>query len=149
MQPFPHHYTATASAHAEGDVILESGALPPLVTAPPAEFDGPGNRWSPETLLVAAVANCFVLTFRSMATFSKLKWTALSCQASGTLDRLERRTSFTAFAVRASLRVPEDVDEEQAQRVLARAEDACLITNSLKAPVHFEADVRHLGAAAA
>jgi len=57
MHPYPHLYTVQASASPEGDVPLACAGLPTLTTAPPAEFDGPGDRWSPETLLVGAVAD--------------------------------------------------------------------------------------------
>jgi hypothetical protein len=33
----------------------------------PREFDGRGNQWSPESLLAAALADCFVLSFRAVA----------------------------------------------------------------------------------
>lgn len=141
MQDFPHHYTAAARADAEGGVSLESRGLPALETAPPAEFGGPGDRWSPETLLVASIADCFVLTFRAVARASKLDWLSLRCEVEGTLDRVERVTQFTAFTVRATLRVPEGTDEEKAKRLLARSEQSCLITNSLKAASHLEAKV--------
>jgi len=133
MQDFPHRYAVAAQADAEGLVNLESARLPTLVSAPPSEFGGPGDRWSPETLLVAAVADCFILTFRAIARASKLAWVSLNCEVEGTLDRVERVTQFTEFRVRASLRVPPGTDEARAQRLLARAEQGCLITNSLKA----------------
>ena len=56
MQDFPHRYAVTTLAHPEGDVALESEGLPRLATAPPAAFGGPGDRWSPETLLMGALA---------------------------------------------------------------------------------------------
>jgi organic hydroperoxide reductase OsmC/OhrA len=59
MTDFPHYYRASSAAVPDGDVILKSDGLPTLTSAPPKEFDGPGNRWSPETLLVAAVGDCF------------------------------------------------------------------------------------------
>ena len=62
MQAFPHHYAVVATADMHSDVALEGKGLPPIASAPPTEFGGPGDRWSPETLLVAAVADCFVLT---------------------------------------------------------------------------------------
>jgi organic hydroperoxide reductase OsmC/OhrA len=74
MQAFPHRYAVATSAEPAGDVVLRSDGLEPLPTAAPAEFGGPGNRWSPETMLVGAVANCFVLTFRAIASASKLQW---------------------------------------------------------------------------
>ena len=146
MQEFPHRYSVAALASVEGDVLLEGDRLPSLASAPPAEFGGPGDRWSPETLLVAAIADCFVLTFRAIAGASKLPWTSLRCDVEGTLDRVERVIQFTGFLVRASLRVPAGTNEEQARRLLARAEQSCLITNSLKGTSHLEAEVE-VGAA--
>lgn len=141
MQPFPHHYSVVAKAAAEGDVAIESDRLPPIASAPPAEFGGPGDRWSPETMLVAAVADCFVLTFRAIASFSKLPWTSLACDVVGTVDRVERVTQFTRIEVRARLRVPAGAKEDQALRLLTKAEESCLVTNSLKVKPHMEAVV--------
>lgn len=141
MRDFPHHYGIMASARPDGDVALDGDRLPRLTSAPPVEFDGPGDRWSPETLMVAAVADCFVLTFRAIARVSRLPWVALTCDAAGTLDRVERVTQFTGFSVHASLEIPDGANEDQARRLLARAEQTCLITNSVKAGCRFTTDV--------
>jgi organic hydroperoxide reductase OsmC/OhrA len=138
---FPHRYSAVAVAGAEGDVALEGERLPPLASAPPAQFDGPGDRWSPETLLVAAVADCYVLTFRAIARASKLPWLALRCDVEGILDRVDRVTQFTEFTTRASLRLPFGADDRRAARLLAKAEETCLITNSLKGAHHLEIEI--------
>jgi organic hydroperoxide reductase OsmC/OhrA len=58
-----------------------------------------GGQWSPETLLVAAAVDCFVLTFRAIAAASKLPWERLSCNGEGTLDRVDGVTRFTALAL--------------------------------------------------
>jgi len=141
MQDLPHHYHVNASAEAEGNIALKAEDLPQLVTAPPAEFGGPGDQWSPETLLVGAVADCFILTFRAIARASKLEWTNLECSAEGVLDRVERVTRFTAFTVRATLTVPAGSDPDKARRLLEKAEASCLITRSLLAETHLEAEV--------
>jgi uncharacterized OsmC-like protein len=138
MKTFPHEYLATAVGAPEGDLELRGDRLPLLHSAPPAEFDGPGDRWSPETLLVAAVADCFVLTFRSIARASELAWSSLRCEVSGTLDRVERAPQFTRFRVRVGLVVPPGVSEELARRAAEKAERGCLITNSLKATSQLE-----------
>ena len=141
MQKYPHHYAVTATAPAEDDVTLESDRLPDLRSAPPAEFGGPGDRWSPETLLTAAVADCLILTFRAIARANDLAWVSLSCEAEGVLDRVDRVTHFTDFTMQAVLRIPPETDEEQARALLERAERVCLITNSLKSDVHLEVTV--------
>ena len=72
MQEFPHHYVATATARPGHNVDVGSPGLVSIPSAGPAEFGGPGDLWSPETLLVAAVADCFVLSFRAIARKAKL-----------------------------------------------------------------------------
>lgn len=141
MQEFPHLYTVTAAAGAEGDVVVEGAALPPIMSASPPQFGGPTGRWSPETLLVAAVADCFILSFRAIAKATKLPWDAIECAVSGTLDRIDKVTQFTEFHVRATLRVPPGTDEAKARAAMERAEQICLITNSLKGKAHLEASV--------
>ena len=136
MHAFPHHYTVTAHGAVDGDIALTADRLPLLASASPAEFDGPGNRWSPETLLVAAVGDCLILTFRAVALASKLEWVSLQCDVTGTLDRVDKATRFVGFEVRARLQVPEGVDADLARRALEKAERNCLISNSLSAAVH-------------
>ncbi len=67
MQLYPHRYIATASGRAVGSVTVSGSALPAIETASPPEFGGPKGVWSPEILLTAAVADCFILTFRGVA----------------------------------------------------------------------------------
>lgn len=147
MHPFPHQYHVVADAAVDGDVELTASRVPSLRSASPAEFDGPGDRWSPETFLVGALADCFVLTFRAVARASKLEWTSLECDVIGTLDRIERITQFTTFEICAHLQVPPGTDIELARRVLDKAEHNCLISNSVKAAVHLEPEVTFAGEA--
>jgi len=144
MQAFPHHYDVTAIGAPDGDVQLGSDDIPALATATPPEFDGPGGRWSPEALLVGAVADCFILTFRGIARASKLTWTSLECDATGTLDRQDGATRFTHVHLHASLTVPPGVDGDLATRLLQKAEDRCLVSRSLNATVHLESTVTEL-----
>jgi organic hydroperoxide reductase OsmC/OhrA len=141
MHPYPHLYTVQASASPEGDVPLACAGLPTLATAPPAEFDGPGDRWSPETLLVGAVADCFLLSFRGVARANKFAWDILECSVVGTLEKVEGKTKFTRMLVRATLQVPAGTDAAKAKQLLERAEHVCLISNSLVAERSIEPTV--------
>jgi len=138
MQNLPHIYRVVADAELDRDVILSGDGLDPLPSAPPAEFGGPGDKWSPETLLVASVADCFILSFRAIARASKFSWTSLKCEVEGILERNEGVTKFTKFKVRATLSMPQDAKEERANRLLEKAEESCLITNSLTGATHLE-----------
>jgi uncharacterized OsmC-like protein len=54
---------------------------------------------------------------------------------------VDRVTQFTGFVIRARLRLTDSAHEEQARRVLARAEETCLITQSFKGATRLEAVV--------
>ena len=127
-----------------GDVTVSSARLPDLTVAPPQEFDGPGDRWSPETLLCAAVANCFILTFRALARTAKLEWTALRCRTEAVLENVGGVSQFTRFVTHATLKLPAGGDSVKARSLLQRAEERCLVTNSLKGERHLDATVETL-----
>jgi len=141
MQGFPHQYVVSASTEQEANIQHASQGLPALETAPPVEFGGPGDRWSPETLLVASVADCFILTFRAIARASKFDWTSIECTVDGTLERVDKVTQFTGFAIKATLTVPAGADNARANLLMEKAEKGCLITNSLRADSHLDATV--------
>jgi organic hydroperoxide reductase OsmC/OhrA len=144
MHPYPHVYDVAATAAAQGVVTLTGAGLPALETQPPPQFDGPEGYWSPESLLCAALADCFILTFRGVARASKLEWTRLECQVTGTLERVDGVTRFTRYATRARLVVPPAVDAEKARAALERAEHVCLISNSVNGERTLEAVVEQL-----
>jgi organic hydroperoxide reductase OsmC/OhrA len=141
MQPFPHQYFVDAAGAAAGDVVLQAPGLPALRSGLPSEFGGAGDRWSPEALLVGAVADCFILTFRAVARASKLPWTQVRCSAVGTLDRVEGVVRFTSFELAVALEVASGTSIGLARHSLEKAERACLITNSLKAPVVLRTEI--------
>lgn len=140
MQEFPHHYHA--SAIAEGDVVrVSSPELVNIETAAPVEFGGPGHRWSPETLFTAAIANCFVLTFKAVARASNLNWSAIQCDVETILDRVERRTLFTQAIVKVRLTIDDPDDSERAEKILEKAETNCLVSNSLRTEIRLEPEI--------
>ena len=141
MQDYPHCYVATAQGRPEGEIDTGSPGLESIPVMPPAEFDGPGDKWSPETLLVASVANCFILTFRAVARASDLQWNELSCKVVGVLNRVERVTRFTEFQIRVLLRLPAGADWHKAHRLAEKSESVCLVTNSLTGEKILEVDI--------
>jgi uncharacterized OsmC-like protein len=141
MQPFPHIYRVVANGGPVGEVSVATSAAPNLVTAAPVEFDGPGNAWSPESLLCAAVADCFVLTFRSIARAARFDWLELRCRVEGKLERIEGQSRFTHFSTSVDITVPLGSDLEHAIRLLEKAEKGCLVSNSLSAGRSLEIQV--------
>ena len=145
MQDFPHHYRTTAAARHDSHVEMTSPGLPDLRLAAPAEFGGPGDHWSPETLMAAAVASCFKLSFKAIARAAKFEWVSIRCDVVAVLDRVDKVTQFTEFHQTVVLEVPPGSDEAKALRLLEKAERSCLVTNSLTATTRLDATVRSVG----
>lgn len=143
MHPYPHLYTASAAARSTGSVAITSPRLPGIETAPPPEFDGPGDVWSPETLFVAAIADCFILTFRALARATHFEWNGLTCRVEGVLDRAAGVTQFTGYTTHATLEIPAGGDAAKARELLEKAEHRCLISNSLRGTRTLVAEVVH------
>jgi len=141
MHPYPHEYRASATGKPAGAVTVMSPQLPDIESAPPPEFDGPGGVWSPESLLCAAVADCFVLTFRGLSRAAKFDWLAVECRVQGVLERVDGKALFTKFASFATLTVAAGSDIAKARSLLDRAEHGCLVANSLIGTRTLEAEV--------
>jgi organic hydroperoxide reductase OsmC/OhrA len=141
MHPFPHRYIVNAAVRPGGDVPLSAEGVRIIESAPPKEFDGPGNQWSPEALLTAAVADCFVLNFRAIAAGSRFAWVSLEARTEGTLDRVEGKMRFTRFDTHAKLHVPSGADVDRAKKLLEKAELTCPVANSLSSERHLSVEV--------
>jgi organic hydroperoxide reductase OsmC/OhrA len=132
MHPYPHSYLASASGEPAGPVPVRSPGLAELATTPPPQFDGPDGYWSPETLLTASVANCFVLTFRAISRAAKLDWSRLDCEVEAVLERIDGVSQFSRFKTVATLAIAPGVDAAKATHLLEKAEHGCLVANSLR-----------------
>jgi organic hydroperoxide reductase OsmC/OhrA len=141
MQPYPHHYQVSAWAEGESLVPVSGKGLPDIDTAPPPEFGGPGDKWSPETMLVATVSNCLILTFRSVARASQVEWNSIACHTEGILDRVDKVLRFTEFKLRVDLKIPADGHVERAKRAVEKSEQVCLVTRSLNGATSLDVHV--------
>lgn len=142
MQPLPHEYKVRAAAAVNDNYLTtEADSLPVLSVAAPSDFGGPGDAWSPEDLLVAAVANCFILSFKAVARASKLEWLSINVQSSGLLDKVEGKTRFTQMKTCVQLLIPASTPYDKAEKLLHKADEICLINNSLSCPALLECDI--------
>ena len=142
MHPLPHRYVVSAQGEVAGTLQVAASGLPDLACAAPAEFGGPGDRWSPEHLLCGAIASCFILTFRAVARAAKLEWESLECTVEGVLERVDGVTQFTRIVTNAVLTVEQDADLDPYRRALEKAEHGCLVANSLRASRELRAELR-------
>jgi organic hydroperoxide reductase OsmC/OhrA len=141
MKPLPHHYDVRLAGGPAGYAALSASGLPDLKSAPPLDYDGPGDAWSPEHLLLAAVEACFLFTLRAVARASKVEFTSLDLSGEGTLDRAGGVTRFTGIVLRPRVTLAPGGDRGRALWVLEKCEKTCLISASLSTPVRVEPEI--------
>ncbi len=105
------------------------------VATPPQFAKGIAGIWSPEHLMTASVSSCFMTTFLAIAENSKLEFVSFTCSAKGKLEKPEGRFIMTEIILEPVLVILQDADREKAERILQKAEAACLISNSIKSKV--------------
>lgn len=137
MNPTPsHQFRASARWTSARHGVAEGGpGVPRIDFSAPLEFQGEAGVWTPEHFFLAAVASCFVITFRAISDLSKFEASELEVTAEGILEKGEGGFSFTRVFVRPVLTVAREADQERGLRLLEKAERSCLISRSLRGEV--------------
>lgn len=122
-------------ANREGEVFSPDLEERISVATPPEFPKGMAGIWSPEHLFTAAVSSCFMTTFLAIAENSQLEFTDFSCPAKGKLEKVEGRFVMSEIALEPQLNILHEEDRDKAERILQKAEKACLISNSITSKV--------------
>jgi organic hydroperoxide reductase OsmC/OhrA len=138
MTPLPHQYDVHLTSGTNGYATLVASGLPDLRSAPPVGYDGPGDAWSPEHLLVAAVEACFLFTFRAVAKHAGIECTMSDLAGEGVVSRQDGIIRFTEIVLHPKLAVPAGIDMERVMRALEKTERACLVSASLSTPIRIK-----------
>lgn len=106
-------------------------------TAPP-QFGGVEGRWTPEDLLLSAVASCYTTTFRALAERSRFEYGDLEVEAQGTVHRADSGYQFSEIIMRPNLTILSEEGRERALVLLQKAEALCLVSRALSITQTFE-----------
>jgi peroxiredoxin-like protein len=104
----------------------------------PTEFGGLEGRWTPEELLLAAIAGCYTTTLRAIAGTAQFNFTDLQVEASGTVRKAESGWTFAQIVVRPNLKITSAAERERALDLLKRAEKLCLVSRAIGTTLKFE-----------
>ncbi len=114
------------------------------VATPPEFPGGIAGVWSPEHLLVAAVNGCLLTTFLAIAENSKFEYMNFESSANGKLEKVDGKYMITEITLSPIVSISDAEDKEKAKRILQKAEDACIISNSIKSKIIFQPRVKIL-----
>lgn len=112
------------------------------VATPPNFNKGIDGVWSPEHLFTAAITSCYMTTFLAIAENSKLEFENFTCNSTGKLEMIEGKFLMTEVKLFPVLTITNESDREKAMRILVKSEQACLISNSVKAKVELQPEIK-------
>lgn len=149
---FDHHYavqvewlgnrgTGTSDYRAYGrELRVDADGKPSILGSADPTFHGDAQRWNPEELLLAALAQCHMLSYLHVAASHGVIVIAYTDAAVGTM----RQTSnggghFTSATLRPRVTIASD-NAELASSLHAEASAKCFIAASVNFPVHHEVE---------
>jgi len=128
-----HEYRVNAfGAGGRNGVVHAEGVLSCISFSAPPEFLGEPGHWTPEHLLVAAVASCFVSTFSGIAEKSRLGFASFNLDAEGVLGNEDGIWRFTEIKLWPVVTIRKEEDRDRAIHLLEKAKESCLIARSLQ-----------------
>ena len=138
-----HKYRVVAWWSSGRTGLAKTDAAPNAIhfTAPP-EFGGLEGRWTPESLLLCAIAGCFTTTFRTLAEYSKFEYADLEVQVEGTIKKIASGYAFTEIAIRPSLAINDEAEQGRGIRLLEKTKGLCLVARALSVPQLFEPHIQ-------
>jgi organic hydroperoxide reductase OsmC/OhrA len=138
-QPGGEHSYRVAAWWTSGRTgLAKSNSAPNAIhfTAP-KEFGGLEGRWTPEELLLAAVAGCFTTTVRSISG-DQFNFTDLQVEASGTIRKSRFGYGFSEIVISPTVKITRSLEREHALDLLKKAERLCLVSRAIDVPLRFE-----------
>lgn len=130
--------TVNYRAYGRDHTLVAEGPPPLLGSADPL-FRGDPARWNPEQLLVAALAQCHMLSYLSLCARRRVVVTAYTDEAVGTMvESGDGGGGFTEVVLRPRVTVAAPEMVEQAAELHERAHQLCFIASSVNFPVRHE-----------
>lgn len=125
---FGREHTVTAA----GKPALLGSAAPP--------FRGDADRWNPEELLIAALAQCHMLSYFYLAAQHGIRVSSYTDEASGVVRMEGVGGRFTSVTLRPRMSIASG-DPGLARALHDQAEQICFIAQSVNFPVLHEPEI--------
>ena len=137
-----HSYRVAAWWTSGRTGLAKSDSAPNAIHfAAPKEFGGLEGRWTPEELLLAALAGCFTTTLRSISGGAQFDFTDLEVETSGSVRKADPGYGFSEIVIRPKLTIASFKERERALDLLKKAERLCLVSRAIDVPLRFEPQI--------
>ena len=97
----------------------------------PTQFGGVEGRWTPEDLLLCAIASCYTTTFRALADNSKFEYVDFGVEVEGAVSKAELGYALGDVVIRPILTISSEDRRERGLRLLQKTKTVCLVSRAL------------------
>lgn len=118
--------------------LVTADGKTPIESSSARVFHGDAERWNPEELLIAALAECHMLSYLHTALRNGVTVTAYRDRATGTMVQEGDGGHFTEVILRPWVTISDPAQVELAERIHADAAADCFIAASMNFPVRHE-----------
>lgn len=142
--------TATYRSYGRDHRIHAEGKRHEIAGSSDRVFRGDADRWNPEELVIAALAQCHMLSYLHVAAVNGIVVVGYVDEATGTLQQEGDGGRLIEATLRPVVTLAEHHDEADARRAETlhhRASELCFIANSVSFPVRHEPTTLRAGAA--
>jgi organic hydroperoxide reductase OsmC/OhrA len=105
------------------------------------QLGGLAGRWTPEHLLLSALAAGFTTTFETAAREARFDHTDLEVEVEGIARKDNLECTFSEIRLRLRLTVQSEVEIDVGMGLLRRAKSLCLISRAISVPQNTELKV--------
>lgn len=120
------------------DCALTAAGKPELLGSADVPFRGDGSRWNPEELLLAALAQCHLLSYLHSAVNHGVVVTSYSDSPVGTMSQRGQGGHFTSVVLRPRVTIADPAQIALAQEIHHEASANCFIAASVNFSVTHE-----------
>jgi uncharacterized OsmC-like protein len=134
MIKFPMKFEVQASSSQGAGSVWKAQAddLPPIISAIPPEFMGPGGGYSPEDLFAMALLNCLIATFKVYCEKSGVQFTKVDGKVELVVDKIAGESGFAMTQAEIFFDITGASDIEKAKRLMNASIKDCAVSNSIK-----------------
>lgn len=124
------------------DVTLRAAGKPDLLGSADPTFRGDATRWNPEELLLAALAQCHLLSYLHSAVLHGIVVTAYDDSPVGVMEQSGNGGHFTSVNLRPRVTITDAAQVDLAREIHGEASRNCFIAASVNFPVLHEPEIR-------
>jgi organic hydroperoxide reductase OsmC/OhrA len=138
-----HHYELTSNWVREKIVTIEIDGKKHFEVATPPDFwpESPDGVLSPEDLFIASAVSCYGVSLTGVSKRFHGEFNHFSIKAEGHLMKGEYGWEFEEITMNVKITVSTEKDRKRMEKAAERAHRYCVVSNSMKCPVHLNYEV--------